>query len=146
MEKEADLKQETAAPLYRNLARTYVGESFTADSLRPLRGEIRRSLRLIRRVYGQAVRRGKGAFDEWLGDNYHLLNQEGETLLRDLLFAARQPSIDRRPAMFRLFLDLVEQQGAPGEEEVDQMVSAAENVRPLTVFELSQLSLCLKAA
>lgn len=146
MEKEADLKQETAAPLYRNLARTYVGESFTADSLRPLRGEIRRSLRLIRRVYGQAVRRGKGAFDEWLGDNYHLLNQEGETLLRDLRFAARQPSIDRRPAMFRLFLDLVEQQGAPGEEEVDQMVSAAENVRPLTVFELSQLSLCLKAA
>ena len=83
MKMEEGRKQE-AASLYKNLARSYIGESFAADSLRPLRRELRRSLHLIRRAYEQAVRRGKSPFDEWLGDNYHLLNREGEALLRDL--------------------------------------------------------------
>lgn len=145
MKMEEGRKQE-AASLYKNLARSYIGESFAADSLRPLRRELRRSLRLIRRAYEQAVRRGKSPFDEWLGDNYHLLNREGEALLRDLRFADRQPAVNRRPALFRLFVDLIEQQGAPDEAEIDGAVAAADKVRPLTVFELSQLPLCLKAA
>lgn len=141
------MQQEDKQPhFYKVLARKYIGDSFAAYSLRPLRREVRRGMKILRLAYEKAVHSAKGGFDEWMGDNYHLLVKEGESLLSDLRYAMAQPAMDKRPAMFRLFLELIAVQGTPTAEQVENLVETADKVRPLTVFELSQLAMCLKAA
>ena len=149
--KQADKTDKIDTPaveehFYKALAREFIAESFRADSLRPLRKEIRRGMKALRAAYERAVRRGKTTFDEWLGDNYHLLMREGTALLADLRTAEAQPAIERRPAMFRLFRRLLEERDVPDAGELELLVEAAGKARPLTVYELAQLPLCLKAA
>ena len=136
--KQADKTDKIDTPaveehFYKALAREFIAESFRADSLRPLRKEIRRGMKALRAAYERAVRRGKTTFDEWLGDNYHLLMREGTALLADLRTAEAQPAIERRPAMFRLFRRLLEERDVPDAGELELLVEAAGKARPLTV-------------
>ena len=140
---------------YQALARTHIAEPYDPASLRPLRREVKRSLRALRRAYEHLLETGAkekkdqplaGTAREWLLDNYHLLAREGEGVLDGLKTADRLPADDKRPAVFRLCLRLAEEKGVPTEEGWDALVEAAQQHRPLTVFELDQFSLCLRAA
>ncbi|HIW73622.1 MAG TPA: hypothetical protein H9684_04820 [Firmicutes bacterium] len=132
---------------YAALAREFLAEPFAPGSLRPLRRQVRRALRQIRRT-GQAPKtpEQEPGFREWLDDNYHLLSREGEQTAAGLRFAARQPCDDGWPATCLLLRRLVRERGTPDEREIEWLLSEAERLRPLTVFELEQFPLCLKAA
>ena len=135
---------------YHALARTYVAEPYDPGSLRPLRRRIRRDLRTLRRNYEEALtshrRAAPGSLQEWLADNYHLLSREGEGVLENLKYAGPQPCDDGCPALYRLCLRLAREKGVPQEAEWDTLLETAQQHRPLTVPELDQLSLCLRAA
>lgn len=135
---------------YHALARTYVAEPYDPGSLRPLRRRVRRDLRTLRRNYEEALtshrRAAPGSLQEWLADNYHLLSREGEGVLEDLKYAGPQPCDDGCPALYRLCLRLAREKGVPQEAEWDTLLETAQQHRPLTVPELDQLSLCLRAA
>lgn len=47
---------------------------------------------------------------------------------------------------YQLFRRMLKEQGLPGAEEIRRLLDMADEERPLTVFELAQLPLCLKAA
>ena len=107
---------------YKALAREYIGDSFSAEGMRPLRRELRRGMKVLRAAYEKAVNSGKTALDEWLGDNYHLLGREAEALRSDLRYAVDQPSIDHRPSMYLLLRQLVQEQGTPSTEELGSLI------------------------
>ncbi|MCI8553631.1 MAG: hypothetical protein HFJ80_01635 [Clostridiales bacterium] len=148
-------EERIAGAYYQALARTYIAEPYDPASLRPLRREVRRCLRVLRRTYEHLLVSGSGEQDdqpmagtarEWLLDNYHLLAREGEGVLDGLKTSDRLPAENRRPAVFSLCLKLAEEKGIPDREGWDELMEAARQHRPLTVFELDQLSLCLRAA
>ena len=130
---------------YAGLARECLAGPAVPGSLRPLRREVRRALKTLRRA-GRASVSGETGFREWLDDNYHLLSREGEQLLSDLRFAGRVPLAGRQPMLCLLLRRLVNEAGAPDEEGLDTLIAEAGKIRPLTVFELEQLPLCLRAA
>ncbi len=138
---------EPSRAYYAALTREFLAEPFAPGSLRPLRRQVRRALRLLRRTGQEAGAGGRDArFREWLDDNYHLLSREGEQAAADLRFAEQQPCDDGWPATCLLLRRLVREKGVPDEEGIEMLVAEAERLRPLTVFELEQLPLCLKAA
>ncbi|HIZ21139.1 MAG TPA: DUF3131 domain-containing protein [Firmicutes bacterium] len=144
--KEGDVPDGDRA-YYAALARKFLAEPFPPGSLRPLRRQVRRALRQLRRA-GQTPKAPgqEPAFREWLDDNYHLLAREGEQAAADLRFAGRQPCDGIWPATCLLLRKLVQERGVPDEQGIETLVQEAERLRPLTVFELEQLPLCLKAA
>lgn len=144
-ENGADMEREEEA-LTRSLVRETLAEPAKTARLWRLARELRRAMRTLRRSYRRAVQCGKTAADEWLGDNYHLLLREGEGALSALRHADRQPCADGEPVTYRLFRRMLKEQGLPGAEEIRRLLDMADEERPLTVFELAQLPLCLKAA
>ena len=130
---------------YAGLARECLAGSAAPGSLRPLRKEVRRALKTLRRT-GRTPVSGETGFREWLDDNYHLLSREGEQLLSDLRFAGRIPLAGRQPMLCLLLRRLVKETGVPDEDGLDALIAEAGKIRPLTVFELEQLPLCLRAA
>ncbi len=132
---------------YASLAREFLAEPYTPGSLRPLRRQVRRALRTIRRASQAPKESGaEPGFREWLDDNYHLLSREGEQVAADLRFAGQQPCDGGWPATCLLLRKLVKEKGTPDEQGIETLVEEAERLRPLTVFELEQFPLCLKAA
>ena len=89
---------------------------------------------------------GHGGFAEWLSDNYHLLIREGEAVYAELRHAREQPLHKGKPAVYTLFAEWLELRGMPEEAELGELLQEAEKQRPLTVFELTQLPLCMRAA
>lgn len=144
-ENGADMEREEEA-LTRSMVRETLAEPAKTARLWRLARELRRAMRTLRRSYRRAVQCGKTAADEWLGDNYHLLLREGEGALSALRHADRQPCADGEPVTYRLFRRMLKEQGLPGAEEIRRLLDMADEERPLTVFELAQLPLCLKAA
>jgi len=137
---------------FRALAHEFIAEPHPPGSLRPLRRQIKKALRTLRQAehkYGAKNNRPgeeRDGFCEWLNDNYYLLMREGASLLTSLKYADAQPSVDNWPATCLLLKKLVQKTGVPDAKEFDELVETLQKVRPLTVFELEQLPLCLRAA
>ena len=136
---------------FRSLAQEFIAEPYPPAALHPLRKEVKRALRTLKKAShrppsGTKSRETENGFCEWLDDNYHLLMREGAGLLTDLRFADQQPSIDGLPATCLLLRKLVNKIGVPDAEEFEDLIDAVQRVRPLTVFELEQLPLCLRVA
>ncbi|HOB36364.1 MAG TPA: glucoamylase family protein [Candidatus Avimonas sp.] len=137
--------------LFRSLAQEYIAEPYPSGSLRPLRRQVKLALRELKRAGHKYGTRNPGrgeewdGFCEWLNDNYHLLVREGNNLLTALKYADQQPSIDKWPATCLLLKKLVRKIGVPGADEFDKLIETVQRVRPLTVFELEQLPLCIRA-
>lgn len=144
--KRQELEELEAERRYKSLVRECLADSYQPARLRKLAREVRRALRVLRRGYARAVQGGRTAVDEWLGDNYHLLLREGEGAIAGLRHADRQPCEEGEPATYRLFRRLLPEMGLPDRDKLGGLLELADEIRPLTVFELSQLALCLKAA
>lgn len=136
---------------YAELARECLAGPAVPGSLRPLRREVRRALNILRRTGRKPGPSGETGFREWLDDNYHLLSREGEQALSDLRFAGRLPCAGRQPLLCLLLRRLIKENGPaggglPDEAGMDALIAEAGKIRPLTVFELELLPLCLRAA
>lgn len=131
---------------YKTCIRECLGAEDRPASLRPLARQMRRVLQVLRRGYRQAIRQGNSSTDEWLADNYYLLLREGQGTAAGLYRAEKQPGLNGEPALYRLFRDLLPLKGVPDRQAMDALLEEAGKVRPLTVMELEQLPLCLKAA
>lgn len=135
---------------YRTLAQQYISQSKIHNNMRPLGRKIRRALRTLktdcRKSNSAGVTGKNGGYREWLNDNYHLIMREGSNLLNGLKHADKQPCYGKIPAICALLLKLVHKTGVPDTDEFDRLINIAQEVRPLTVFELEQLPLCLRAA
>lgn len=126
------------------LVRATLGSADGDGGMRPLCREVRRALRRLRKAYREAGQH-KTVMDEWLSDNYSLLIRQGMDTLSALHRAHRQPCVEDLPATVRLFRQLAEK--APLTQALlEQILTAANRERPLTVFELIQLPICLRAA
>lgn len=138
---------EDSSIFYRSLAHEFIAEPYPSESLRPLRRKVRRVLRTLRRTCRRPQDDPDNAkFREWLDDNYHLLAREGENILTDLRYAGQQPSNDGKPVLCSLLIKLIHRTGVPETDELDNLIETVQRVRPLTVFELEQLPLCLRLA
>ncbi len=135
-----------AAGRYKALVREYLNAPSETARLRHLARMVRRALHVLRGRYQLAIRQNKAGLDEWLGDNYHLLLREGEGTISGLRHADKQPCVQGEPVLYRLLRRLLEEKGLPDKESVRELLDLADEVRPLTVFELAQFPLCLKAA
>lgn len=137
---------------FRSLAQEFIAEPHPSAELHPLRRQVRQALRTLKNTGRHPAQGGPDAdgiqagFREWLDDNYHLFMREGSSLLAALRFADRQPCIDRLPATFLMLLKLVKKIGVPEADVFEELIETVQRVRPLTVFELEQLPLCLRAA
>lgn len=142
-----DTAEKEAAGRTRSVVRECLTQAYAPAGLRRLAREVRRAMRTLRRSYRKALQNGgKTAFDEWLADNYHLLLREGEGTVAGLRHADKQPCLEGEPATYRLLRRLLPEQGIPDGKVLAELLDIADQERPLTVFELSQLPLCMKAA
>jgi cyclic beta-1,2-glucan synthetase len=136
---------------FRSLAQEFIAEPYPSAGLRPLRRQVKLALRTLKKTSHRSAAKSHGSgegwdgFREWLDDNYHLLMREGTNLLTALRFADEQPSIDKWPATCLLLKKLIHKLGVPDADEFDHLIETVQRVRPLTVFELEQLPLCLRA-
>lgn len=144
-ENGADMEREEEA-LTRSMVRETLAEPAKTARLWRLARELRRAMRTLRRSYRRAVQCGKTAADEWLGDNYHLCCVKAKAPSPPCATPTGQPCADGEPVTYRLFRRMLKEQGLPGAEEIRRLLDMADEERPLTVFELAQLPLCLKAA
>lgn len=146
-EKEIEMHNELSREAeMRHLLQEHLGQADAPDTPRVLRRDVRRAMRAIRHTYRRTAASGHGGFAEWLSDNYHLLIREGEAVYAELRHAREQPLHKGKPAMYTLFADWLELRGMPEEGELGELLQEAEKQRPLTVFELTQLPLCMRAA
>ncbi|MDD4546664.1 MAG: glucoamylase family protein [Oscillospiraceae bacterium] len=140
------------ATFFRSLAQEFIAEPYPPASLRPLHRRIRLALKTLRKASRQnapdkkITDDGEKGFREWLDDNYHLLMREGTGVLTGLRYANKQPSNGKMPASCSLLIKMVHKIGVPDELTFEEMIKIVQRVRPLTVFELEQLPLCLRAA
>ncbi len=138
--------------LFRSLAQEFIAEHHPPANLRPLQKRIRFALKTLHKASHQAVSSknitddGEKGFREWLDDNYHLLMREGTSVLTGLRYANKQPSNGKMPVTCSLLIKMVHIIGVPDEVIFEEMIQTVQRVRPLTVFELEQLPLCLRAA
>lgn len=150
MENESDY-----SALFRSLAQEFIAEPYPSSGLRPLRRQVKKALRVLR----HSCRRpspassstcsasAEAAFREWLDDNYHLLMREGVGVLSALRFADDQPcNEDGLPSTCSLLYKLIAKIGVTDADGFEELIDIMQKVRPLTVFELEQLPLCLRAA
>lgn len=135
-----------AAGKYKAWLRECLEEPAEPARLRHLARVVRRALHTLRNRYMQAIRQNQTGLDEWLGDNYHLLLREGEGTISGLRHADKQPCTQGEPVLYRLIRRLLEEKGMPDIDGVRELLDRIDEVRPLTVFELAQFPLCLKAA
>lgn len=146
-EKEIEMHNELSREAgMRHLLQEHLGQADGPDTPRMLRRDVRRAMRVIRHAYRRAATSGHGGFAEWLSDNYHLLIREGEAVYAELRHAREQPLHKGKPAVYTLFAEWLELRGMPEEAELGELLQEAEKQRPLTVFELTQLPLCMRAA
>ena len=132
---------------YDALAQAYLKGGGAPGSLRPLRREVGRAVRTLKRTVRRPSRDPDAAgFREWLEDNDHLLSREGGGVTDSLRNARPLPRLERYPAVFSLLRALVRDHGIPDAGGFDQLIEAMQRVRPLTVFELAEFPLCLRAA
>ncbi len=136
--------------LYRSLAQQFMSTTQKQYNMRPLRRQVRNALQTLklacRKSSSARITDSDSGYREWLNDNYYLLVREGANVINGLKHADNQPGDGRIPATCALLRELVHKTGVPDAEEFDRLIEIIQQVRPLTVFELEQLPLCLRAA